>query len=158
MSLSSHPIKPEAQLDFVVAGKAIFTIKNKKTQGRFTYKVSTPADKQREGSTIRWVSVLSGEDNSSSYTYIGCLFLNQGFWSFRHGAKSRISAQAPSVVAFQYVFNNVISVKRSHPDLEVWHEGKCSRCGRKLTVPESIETGMGPECASIKANYRQYLA
>jgi hypothetical protein len=31
----------------------------------------------------------------------------------------------------------------------VWHEGRCGRCGRKLTVPESIESGFGPECASI---------
>jgi hypothetical protein len=29
------------------------------------------------------------------------------------------------------------------------HAGKCGRCGRKLTVPQSIETGIGPECASI---------
>jgi hypothetical protein len=32
--------------------------------------------------------------------------------------------------------------------LKVHHEGRCCRCGRKLTVPESIETGLGPECAS----------
>jgi hypothetical protein len=31
---------------------------------------------------------------------------------------------------------------------EVYHEGRCGRCNRKLTVPESIETGLGPECAS----------
>jgi len=31
------------------------------------------------------------------------------------------------------------------------HEGKCGRCGRKLTVPLSIETGIGPECASKMA-------
>lgn len=33
------------------------------------------------------------------------------------------------------------------PECEVWHEGRCGRCGRKLTVPESIETGIGPDCA-----------
>jgi hypothetical protein len=31
-------------------------------------------------------------------------------------------------------------------DLEVWHEGRCGACGRRLTVPESIERGLGPEC------------
>jgi len=30
-----------------------------------------------------------------------------------------------------------------HPELVVRHEG---RCGRTLTVPESIERGIGPEC------------
>ena len=31
--------------------------------------------------------------------------------------------------------------------LEVWHEGRCGRCNRALTVPESIASGIGPECA-----------
>ena len=32
-----------------------------------------------------------------------------------------------------------------------WHEGRCGRCGRKLTVPESIEAGYGPECINLVA-------
>ncbi|MGQ4872128.1 MAG: DUF6011 domain-containing protein, partial [Candidatus Thorarchaeota archaeon] len=28
--------------------------------------------------------------------------------------------------------------------VRIWHEGKCGRCGRRLTVPESIESGYGP--------------
>jgi len=28
----------------------------------------------------------------------------------------------------------------------VFHEGACGRCGRTLTVPESIASGFGPEC------------
>ena len=30
---------------------------------------------------------------------------------------------------------------------EARHEGRCARCGRALTVPESIDSGFGPECA-----------
>jgi hypothetical protein len=33
-------------------------------------------------------------------------------------------------------------------DIEVWHEGNCRRCRRKLTVPASIELGLGPNCAT----------
>jgi hypothetical protein len=36
--------------------------------------------------------------------------------------------------------------------LEIWHEGSCLRCGRKLTVPESIESGYGPECIKSVLN------
>lgn len=32
--------------------------------------------------------------------------------------------------------------------VEVWHEGRCARCARRLTVPESIILGLGPECAT----------
>jgi len=31
--------------------------------------------------------------------------------------------------------------------VEVWHEGSCCYCSRPLTVPASIELGMGPDCA-----------
>jgi hypothetical protein len=34
--------------------------------------------------------------------------------------------------------------------LEVWHEGRCGRCGRALTVPESVERGIGPECWELR--------
>jgi hypothetical protein len=30
---------------------------------------------------------------------------------------------------------------------KIHHEGRCGKCGRLLTVPESVETGIGPECA-----------
>ena len=32
--------------------------------------------------------------------------------------------------------------------VEVWHEGRCCRCARRLTVPESIILGLGPACAT----------
>jgi predicted metal-dependent hydrolase len=35
------------------------------------------------------------------------------------------------------------------PGFNVHHEGKCGRCGRLLTVPSSIESGIGPECSKI---------
>lgn len=30
--------------------------------------------------------------------------------------------------------------------VHVVHNGRCSRCGRKLTDPESLRTGIGPTC------------
>jgi hypothetical protein len=35
--------------------------------------------------------------------------------------------------------------------MELWHEGRCGKCGRALTVPESIESGLGPVCESREA-------
>ena len=32
-------------------------------------------------------------------------------------------------------------------NLIVYHVGKCGRCGKKLTDPESILTGLGPSCS-----------
>jgi hypothetical protein len=46
---------------------------------------------------------------------------------------------------FQYVINK-LKLKNLPDFIEVWHEGKCGKCGRTLTVPSSIESGIGPEC------------
>ena len=59
----------------------------------------------------------------------------------------RIGADAPSRKAFTWFWNRL----RADADLsqcEVWHEGRCGRCSRVLTVPESLQTGLGPVCAS----------
>jgi hypothetical protein len=51
----------------------------------------------------------------------------------------------PTVRALRYTFRHL---PRALPaGVEVWHEGHCMRCGRALTVPESISTGLGPVCA-----------
>jgi hypothetical protein len=37
--------------------------------------------------------------------------------------------------------------------IEVWHEGACCYCAKRLTVPASIELGMGPDCAEERGFY-----
>ncbi len=120
-------------LKFMFAGKSIFTFINTKTGNRFTYKI-----KSNKESNIFFVSVLTNPDN---YSYIGtCIEGN-----YRHGKKSNISPEAQSVKVFQFMLNKLKS--GDLPDfLEVWHEGFCGKCGRRLTVPSSILTGIGPEC------------
>ena len=51
--------------------------------------------------------------------------------------------------AFPWVWKLLVDEgKPLPPSVEVWHEGNCRRCRRKLTVPASIELGLGPDCAS----------
>lgn len=79
--------------------------------------------------------------NPDTYTYIGTT--TEGI--YRHGKKSHVTDSAQSVMVFKYVINKLKS--QDLPDfIEVWHEGKCGKCGRTLTVPSSIATGIGPEC------------
>lgn len=33
--------------------------------------------------------------------------------------------------------------------LEVWHAGRCAKCRRELTHPDSIARGLGPICAGL---------
>jgi hypothetical protein len=127
-------------LNFLLAGKAIFTIVSKATNVRFTYKVRKHSEKD-----LWFVSVLTGSDNYSNYSYLGTIFTNPAYREFKSTAKSRITVDAPSFKAFRWFFNQLES-NGSLDAVEVHHEGRCGRCGRRLTVPESIESGFGPEC------------
>jgi hypothetical protein len=133
-----------AALQFMLAGCATLTLRSQRTSTRYTYKVSRAKDDYgTRGTAPTWfVSLLSGPDNEGDYTYLGIIRDNV----FRLTAKSRLSADTPSVKAFAWTFAKLMT--RQFPaELEMWHEGRCGRCGRKLTVPESIAAGIGPECA-----------
>lgn len=123
---------------FALAGNAAFTVVSRKTGARFTFKVRQP-----KPDSPHFVSVLTGSDNDNDYSFLGSIFADG---TYRHGRKSTIGQNAPSACAFAWLWDN-----RSNPNLddkvEVWHEGRCCRCGRRLTVPSSIEAGIGPECA-----------
>jgi len=123
-------------LDFILAGNSTVTFLNTVTGNRFTYKI-----KKNKSNDVFFVKVLTSPD---LYTYIGSIFNK----SFKHSQKSKASQEAQSVKVFQYVINRLVS--KSLPDtIEIWHEGRCGRCGRQLTVPTSIETGIGPECQRL---------
>lgn len=131
--MKSHKLNNSDALKFIFAGNSTATFVNTKTGNRFTFKV-----KQKKDSNLFFVSVLTNPD---TYTYIGTVINGQ----FKHGKKSKITKCAQSVRVFDYVFNNLVS--NSLPNfIEVWHEGRCGKCGRNLTVPESIANGLGPEC------------
>lgn len=123
---------------FALAGNATFTLKSLKTGARYTYRVRVAED----NSIMHFVSVLVGPDNANDYRYLG--FIRRGVY-FHGGAKAKITAEAPSAKAFHWFWVHQARGDEM-PNLEVSHAGKCGRCGRPLTVPESIKSGFGPEC------------
>ena len=136
----------KSPITFITAGKAIFTVRNEKTGNRFTFKVrQAPVDKAQatmfgvNGKPVWFVSVLNGTDNNSNYAYIGTIKGD----TFVHTFKAKVSPEAPSFKAFKWLWEHI---KALPENVHIYHEGRCGRCGRKLTVPESIESGFGPEC------------
>lgn len=136
--MSRHEIRENIG-DFVKAGKAIFTIENEKTQNRFTFRVSKCEDKD----DLFFVSVLAGPDNTHDYSYIGAIFGN----TFKQTRGSKVSPEAQSFKVFSW-FHRIVSDKNANlpESVHFYHEGKCGRCGRRLTVPSSVLSGFGPEC------------
>lgn len=130
---------------FMMAGKAKVTFRSAVTGTRFTYEVVVPKGKRDDASALHFVKVLTGPSNEADFTFLGTVFPNG---VYRHGTKSPISAGAVSEKAFNWAWAS-ISKGVLPENLEVWHEGCCGRCGRTLTVPESIESGYGPECIQM---------
>jgi len=125
---------------FVLAGSATFTIENTKTGNRFTFRIDQP-----DSDAPHFVSVLTGPDNGSDFSYLGTIF---ELSRFVHGKKSSIGKDAPSAKAFRWLFDRIRS--NTLPEcVAVYHLGRCGRCGRALTVPESIQTGLGPKCRGL---------
>ena len=136
---------PETIRTFALAGNAILTVASRRTGVRFTYRIRAPFEGGafKVEQSVRFVAVLTGADNANDYTYLGTL--QEGV--YHHGRKSRIGEEAPSAAAFRW-FWRVLDSGRIE-QCEVWHEGRCGKCGRKLTVPESVARGLGPDCAAM---------
>lgn len=150
---------PEAVLEFILAGNATFTIESEKTGRHLTYKVQAA-----KGSNDRYfVKLLGGPDNENSFYYIGMIVedtfrspvagaqagvVSRLGWKFILTRASRVTDETTSVKALRYVLG-ALNRKQMPAMTKVWHSGKCGRCGRRLTVPASLERGIGPECAGI---------
>lgn len=131
-------------LEFILAGKAIFTVLNTNTGNHLTYKVTKCKDRN-----LWWVAVFHGtnNDDSRSYRYIGTLFNDKGF---AHTKGSKVSKDAPSFKVFSWLMLHLHPLNQiKRPHIEVYHEGRCGRCGARLTVPESIKRGIGPICKNL---------
>jgi hypothetical protein len=87
------------------------------------------------------VSVLSGSDNTADYT--GCAFLT--------GSKAAMWKRFSSDSTLAQAIKILIEANKE-ARIDMGHayalaSGNCWRCGRKLTVPASINRGLGPVCA-----------
>lgn len=131
---------------FLIGGKAILTLESEKTGRWFTFKIKK-AKKDDEKSPF-FVSVLAGQDNENSYSYMGTIFNNDGKLTFSLTKKSSMGEDALSYKSFRFFFD-LLMVNKLHKDMSIYHRGMCGRCGRTLTVPESLINGLGPECRGL---------
>lgn len=136
--------KPEDVRQFLFAGHAIITLVSVRTGARFTYKVDMP----KEPAKPLFVSLLTGPDNGADYRYLGYI-QRHALYVLRGSTNSCATTTAPSWQAFAYLLQLLARRGPLPATLQVWHEGRCGRCARRLTVPASIARGIGPECAGV---------
>lgn len=165
-ALLKHPIESMAGQfhdiasirKYIEAGNAIVTIRSKVTTDRFTFKFVRPEEQPNRERPI-WARLMMGSDNETNYSMMGTFWPNQdtgGAWHVRYAHYTKflkVKEDANSVKAAKWLFYRVYVCESVPAPLfdqaEIWHEGCCGRCGRRLTVPESIASGFGPECVKM---------
>ena len=126
------------------------------TSNRVTLRFRKPDTKKasyRSGARNRWygcpeaslpvyVDVMDGSDNNVNFAFVGELV----------NGRLRVSSAAKADRQFQHKSKTILDWTlnaASRGDLKTVRclvSECCGRCGRKLTVPLSIESGLGPEC------------
>ena len=125
-------------MNFVLAGKAVFTVSNGKGE-HFTYRIN-----KHKTDDIYFAKVLGGTDRQ--YRYMGVFDKNA---HIIHKGTKGMSSTAPSVKVLQWAMK-VVDGNAELPDgYKIQHEGKCGRCGKPLTDPKSIEYGLGSVCRGL---------
>ncbi len=115
---------------FVLAGRAKLTIQLPDGTHR-TYKIV-----RAKKTGKYWCHLLIAPD---TYTFFGGLDVETGAvtgTAFAHRLLSRV---------LQCIWRGDEAYKPH--GYNVYHSGRCGRCGRELTVPASILSGIGPECS-----------
>ena len=127
-----------------------YTIENKPKGTHRTFKIGMVRNPGSGIAGQRVVALLAGPDNNSDYSPFAFLD-DEGIkvWKRKRGTPGR-----PSL--FDLYAAILWSLCRDDDDAEAWREkgaellieGRCMVCGRKLTDPDSIRTGIGPVCLS----------
>jgi hypothetical protein len=125
----------------LLAGKATLTLRNPKRGTHIRVRMNNKKDRSGQPSSCYFLKVSLLGDGDAGYKYAGAYFSD----THRFKAAMELEEDA-SLAAVVSLILRAIDTPQILSSAEIMHEGKCCRCGRKLTHPESIETGLGPEC------------
>ena len=153
---NQHRLDAASFRTFMFQGKALFTLENKEKGTHITFRVQTLKRKRNQPEDTRYfdVHVKALNDKYAGNRYIG-----------------RIDRKSKSFKPYGYVERDHVGIKtiewliRNWAHLEDWtkpmegedqermaiyHMGVCCKCGLPLTVPESIQNGIGPQCMKYR--------
>jgi hypothetical protein len=106
--------------------------------GHRTLRITTIDD----NGTKQWLAYLSGADNVGDYKSVG--FVNGNEVSL---FSKYLGQYADIMAAARFLVKNVDKLDECGRQYAI-RSGKCYRCNRLLTTPESVARGLGPICAS----------
>lgn len=118
-------------ISYITAGRAVVTLQSLKTGDHITVKFC-----RRRGEP-QVFSLMQKEETGVEYK--GAFVMPHYSLRMTQGTKLHR--------ALSYLFLFIRRKGHLPEQMKIFHEGTCGVCGRALTNPESIATGIGPHCA-----------
>ena len=124
--------------NYIYGGNGIVTLKSSETGVQHTYVFAKPKNPNVFPDDVIFVYAL--HDNIKMF-YVGMVERGE----FRLTKSSRYRSDTEIVKGARYIMK-MSEVPNLNTPMELYHEGVCCFCGRKLKSKKSIETGIGPRC------------
>lgn len=136
-------IEQDKALEFMLAGKCECVLHSTKTNEDFRFEIIKRQTEKDKNKFIYFLNYCLGHDKN----YAGVVWFDDKTDEFRfsQGAKGQMTGNEIPIRSLIFVLNKLLREEHVN-NLLVYHVGKCGRCGKKLTTPESILTGLGPTC------------
>jgi len=129
---------------FFTGGNALFTVSNDKGQ-HHTYRIRQPKAQANEPAKPFFVSLVGGQGSGGHFAYLG--LLNPQTLDVKLTKKSNFNDEDEAVRVVRWALRKIAFQMTLPEGYHVQHEGKCCCCGKALTDPNSINLGIGPDCA-----------
>lgn len=130
---------------YLEGGKGVVTLLSPTGEHR-TYSFRRPYDDIfKDDDYYKNALFVYAQTSSHNWMYVGLYNKN----SFRLTQASRYGINHPIVKGARYLVKMMNDELAAQGPMILYHEGVCSVCGRKLTNPKSINTGIGPRCRKL---------
>jgi hypothetical protein len=144
VTAAAAPSLPEISRDFIFAGRAAFSVSNAQDE-HFTFKVRGRDGEWQGRKTRSYFLSIKASGGRFPYRYIGIVNADG---TIKSTAKSEFLPNTKEYKIAAWALSAVVNGKLIPAGYHIRHLGKCGRCSRTLSDPQSIERGIGPECWS----------
>lgn len=121
---------------YILGGRSLFTVCSNTTNRHLTYRVTVC--KRNAQVHFVWAKTNSGN------RYVGCISKGYRFFYTKKSMPRDYVVCKSFVWAWRHIIN-----KSMPKTMAIYHHNTCCRCGRNLTHPKSIKSGIGPECVKM---------
>lgn len=133
--------KPEITAEFLTAGKARFLVSNA-AGVQYTFRIKR-WDSKKTGKTFYFVDA---QERSQWMEFVKMGTMTEDGQFIHGGDRAEVPVDHIANAVFQWAVTQIIEQNDLPEGYSMKHCGACARCGRPLSVEESVVRGIGPDC------------